>query len=96
MDGWPDDMDIERERIRKADAEAEAACAEHAIGIPVSRLSQVGLTFRRAANELHGAIAREPDAVFAGAWRESAEWFDNVADELLAANNSAPGSVKFK
>lgn len=96
LDGWPDDRDIERERIRKSDADADAACAEYAIDIPVSRLSQVGLTFRRAANEFHGALARDPGCSSAGAWLETAEWFDSVADELLAAVNAGPSLVKLK
>ena len=51
--------------------------------IPEDRVSQVGLSLRRAANEFHGAVAREPDASQANAWRESARWFDEQADRIL-------------
>ena len=61
--------------------------------IPDDRVSQVGLTLRRAANEFHGALAREPDSEAAPAWRASAEWFDQKASEILAAQS---GLVTFK
>lgn len=61
--------------------------------IPAGRVSQLGLTLRRAANEFHGALAREPDAPQAAAWRASADWFDRHADKLLAAQS---GVLKFK
>lgn len=61
--------------------------------IPDDRASQVGLTLRRAANEFHGAVAREPNAEAAPAWRASAEWFDQRAAEILAYQS---GPVTFK
>jgi hypothetical protein len=55
--------------------------------IPDDRMAQVGLTLRRAANEFHGALARNPEDSAAPAWRASAEWFDARAQELIDAHS---------
>lgn len=65
------------------------------IEIPAERLAQVGLTLRRAANEFHGALAREPNSVHADAWRATAKWFDEAANEMIDAQNGTGALLKF-
>lgn len=63
------------------------------IEIPDERAGQVGLVLRHAANEFHGALAREPNADCADAWRATAAWFEAKADEVLAVQT---GLLRFK
>ncbi len=63
---WPSDADIERERIRKSIAEADAACAEHMIaglGGTMPENDPALDPINHAELRLKGKLPRKPSAL---------------------------------
>ena len=59
------------------------------IEVPKDRYAQMAFAFRGKANEFHGWAARDPNSRHAPYWRQSAAYFDGLADKLRNADTNS-------